>query len=76
VQWFHQSQNKIARILSNSTWIMDHVYYPINWREKWPDYYNAMNKYQREGKNKHDDAPDATTGIAEHINLGNNTEYS
>ncbi|ETJ28944.1 TerL, partial [human gut metagenome] len=55
---------------------MDHVYYPINWREKWPDYYNAMNKYQREGKNKHDDAPDATTGIAEHINLGNNTEYS
>ncbi|KZK08892.1 Phage terminase large subunit [Lactococcus lactis subsp. lactis bv. diacetylactis] len=24
-----------------------------------------MTTYQREGKNKHDDAPDATTGIAE-----------
>ena len=26
-----------------------------------------MTKYQKEGKNKHDDAPDATTGIAEKI---------
>ena len=26
-----------------------------------------MIKYQREGKNAHDDAPDATTGIAENI---------
>lgn len=24
-----------------------------------------MTKYQREGKNAHDDAPDATTGVAE-----------
>lgn len=67
VKWFHQSQNKIARILSNSTWVMDHIYYPKNWKDKWPEYYEAMNKYQREGKNAHDDAPDATTGIAENI---------
>ena len=67
IKWFHQSQNKVARILSNSTWIMDHIYYPRNWKDKWPEYYDAMNKYQREGKNKHDDGPDATTGIAENI---------
>ncbi|AUM96158.1 MULTISPECIES: phage terminase large subunit [Clostridium] len=67
VKWFHQSQNKVARILSNSTWVMDHIYYPVNWKDRWPEYYEAMNKYQREGKNKHDDAPDATTGIAENI---------
>ncbi|NFP92401.1 phage terminase large subunit [Clostridium sporogenes] len=67
VKWFHQSKNKKARILSNATWVMDHVYYPVNWRDKWPEYYNAMVKYQREGKNKHDDAPDATTGVAESI---------
>ncbi|NFO12742.1 terminase [Clostridium botulinum] len=67
VKWFHQSQNKIARILSNATWVMDHIYYPKNWREKWPEYYDAMIKYQREGKNKHDDAPDATTGVAENM---------
>lgn len=67
VNTFHQSKNKQARILSNATWVMDHIYYPINWMDKWPEYYNAMIKYQREGKNAHDDAPDATTGIAEKI---------
>lgn len=65
VKWFHQSKNKVARILSNSTWVMDHIYFPSNWRDKWPEYYKAMVSYQREGKNKHDDAPDATTGVAE-----------
>lgn len=67
---FHQSKNKQARILSNATWVMDHVYYPSNWKDRWPEYYEAMIKYQKEGKNKHDDAPDATTGIAEKIGLG------
>ncbi|SHH56504.1 phage uncharacterized protein (putative large terminase), C-terminal domain-containing protein [Sporanaerobacter acetigenes DSM 13106] len=71
IKWFHQSKNKQARILSNSTWVMDHIYYPANWRDKWPEYYKAMTTYQREGKNKHDDAPDATTGIAEKIGTGN-----
>lgn len=65
VSWFHQSKNKIARINSNATWVMGHIYYPVNWRDRWPDYYKAMNAYQREGKNAHDDAPDATTGVAE-----------
>ncbi len=65
ISWFHQSKNKVARIVSNATWIMKHVYYPVNWRDKWPDYYKAMTTYQREGKNAHDDAPDATTGVAE-----------
>ncbi len=65
IDWFHQSQNKMARILSNSTFVMDHIYFPWNWRERWPEYYKDMNSFQREGKNKHDDAPDATTGFAE-----------
>lgn len=65
--WFHQSKNKKARILSNSTWVMDHIYFPVNWRDKWPEYFQAMNEYQREGKNAHDDAPDATTGVCEVI---------
>ena len=70
VKWFHQSKNKKARIISNATWIMDHVYFPVNWRDRWPEYFEAMNKYQKEGKNKHDDAPDATTGIAEKVGKG------
>lgn len=67
---FHQGENKAARILSNSTWVMQHIYFPANWRDRWPEYYDAMNKYQKEGKNAHDDAPDATTGIAEKIGRG------
>lgn len=63
--WFHQSKNKKARILSNSSWVQNHIYYPVNWRDRYPEYYEAMTKYQREGKNAHDDAPDATTGVAE-----------
>ena len=65
IRWFHQSKNKKARILSNATWVMEHVLYPFNWMHKWPDYYKAMVQYQRDGENKHDDAPDCTTGVAE-----------
>lgn len=64
-KWFHQSKNKKARIISNSSWIQNHIYFPVNWRDRFPEYYAAMTKYQREGKNAHDDAPDATTGVAE-----------
>lgn len=67
IKWFHQSSNKIARIISNSAWVMEHIYFPVNWANRWPEYYEAMVKYQKEGKNAHDDAPDATTGIAEKI---------
>lgn len=70
IEPFHQSKNKQARILSNATWVMDHIYFPADWRNRWPEYFKAMNEYQREGKNKHDDAPDATTGIAEKIGVG------
>lgn len=70
INMFHQSKNKAARILSNATWVMDHIYFPVNWRDKWPEYHDAMIKYQKEGKNKHDDAPDATTGVAEKVGRG------
>ena len=70
VRWFSQNKNKQARIYSNSAWVMQHIYFPEDWRNRWPQYYDAMIKYQREGKNKHDDAPDATTGVAEKIGAG------
>ena len=70
VRPFYQSANKIARILSNSTWVMNHIYFPVNWKDRWPEYHDAMIRYQREGKNAHDDAPDATTGIAEKVGAG------
>lgn len=69
ISWFHQSKNKVARIISNATWVMNHIYFPVNWRDRWPDYYRAMTTYQRDGKNQVDDGPDATTGVAETMYL-------
>lgn len=67
IRTFHQTNNKNARILSNATWVMEHIYYPSNWHNKWNEYFVSMKEYQREGKNTHDDAQDATTGVAENI---------
>ena len=68
INWFHQSKNKQARILSNSTWVMDHIYFPKNWMDRWPEFAKAILNYQKEGKNKNDDGPDTLTGIAEKNN--------
>lgn len=65
VRWFAQTKNKQARILTAAPWIMEHLYFPADWRARWPDYAAAMCAFQRAGKNTHDDAPDATTGVAE-----------
>ena len=68
INWFHQSKNKQARILSNSTWVMDHIYFPKNWMDRWPEFAKAILTYQKEGKNKNDDGPDTLSGIAEKNN--------
>ena len=65
VKWFHQSKNKIARILSNSTSVMNNVYFPVNWEDRWADFARDIKKYQKEGKNEHDDAEDCLTGVYE-----------
>jgi predicted phage terminase large subunit-like protein len=70
IKWFTQWKNKVARILSNATWCMEHIYFPENWRDKWSELYDHLTKYQKEGKNLHDDAEDALTGIAEDLSAG------
>lgn len=72
---FHQSANKQSRILSNSAWVENNIYFPSDWATRWPDFYEAMGSYQREGKNAHDDAPDAVTGIAETIIEADDFEF-
>lgn len=65
IKWFHQGENKVARILSNSTGVMNNVLFPVGWQDRWPEFAKAMRTYQREGKNAHDDAPDCVTGVYE-----------
>jgi predicted phage terminase large subunit-like protein len=65
VEWFHQSENKAARILSNATAVTNTVMMPIGWKYLWPAFYNAVTNLPRQGKWMHDDAPDCLTGIVE-----------
>ena len=44
---------------------MDHIFFPANWQDKWTEFYDHLHKFQREGKNAHDDAEDALTGVIE-----------
>lgn len=72
IKWFHQSKNKVARILSESNFVMEHIYFPKNWKTRFPKFYEDMISYQRNGKNSHDDAQDTVTGIAEMLNSNSN----
>ena len=66
VEWFHQSGNKVARILSNSATVLHTLRMPSNWHLLWPEFYAHLTTFKRELKaNSHDDAADALTGIVE-----------
>lgn len=64
---FHQSKNKESRILTNATGVMQNIYFPKGWNKRWPDAYEHMTTFQREGKNKTDDIQDCITGINENL---------
>lgn len=68
ITWFHQNKNKQTRILVNSANVMEQVIMPEGWEKKYPQFYQDVMKYQRKGKNKHDDGPDTLTGLVEIIN--------
>lgn len=66
VEWFHQSANKEARILSNSATVLHNIRMPRGWNRRWPLFYANLTTYRRLFKaNKHDDAADVLTGIVE-----------
>lgn len=66
VEWFHQSGNKEARILSHSATVLHNLRFPRNWRQRWPELYNHLTTYRRQfGANRWHDAADVVTGIVE-----------
>ena len=64
---YTQTKNKEARILSESTFIQDNIYFPMDWNVRYKEAYNSMRDYQRQGKNEHDDIQDNITSIAEEL---------
>ena len=67
IKWFHQSDNKDSRILTQSSFVQEHIYFPLNWKDRWPGFFKSMTTYIKEGKNRNDDAQDCITGIAEQL---------
>ena len=66
VEWFHQSGNKEARILSNSSTAQHLIRFPAGWRHRWPELWAHLNGYRRQFQsNRWHDAADVITGIVE-----------
>ena len=75
IKWFTQTKNKEARIFSSSAYVQEHIYFPVNWKDRFPEFYRDLTGYMKEGKNKYDDCADAVTGIAEMIGRLKNFEF-
>jgi len=65
IKWFHQSQNKFARIFSNSASVNSTFVMPKEWAVKYKDFYDSISDYKKDGSTKHDDGPDCLTGCYE-----------
>lgn len=66
VDWFHQSGNKEARILSHSATVMHNLRFPRGWEQRWPELYAHLTTYRRiYHSNRWHDAADVVTGIVE-----------
>ncbi len=67
IEWFHQSDNKEARILSNSATVLHSIRMPQGWNLRWSELYNHLTTYRRLfSSNRWHDAADVVTGIVEH----------
>ena len=74
VEWFHQGENKMARILSNATSVTNCLRWPDKWDIMWPSVYREMTLASRTRKMAHDDIEDCATGIIEKV-IGNKVKY-
>jgi predicted phage terminase large subunit-like protein len=65
----HQSQNKETRIIMNAGYVKQYFYFRSDYEpgSGYDKFMRALTTYVKMGKNKHDDAPDAVTGLAEYV---------
>lgn len=72
---FTQTKNKVSRILTGATGVMQNVIFPVDWKSMYPKFYKDVTQFQRLGKNKHDDCVDVLTGIYEQLRKRNNSGW-
>jgi len=69
VKWKPTTKNKETRILMKAGLVKEFFYFRDDYDigSQYDNFMKALTSYVRLGKNKHDDAPDAVTGVAEMI---------
>lgn len=72
---FTQTKNKVSRILTGATGVMQNVVFPADWKSMYPKFYKDVTQFQRLGKNKHDDCVDVLTGIYEQLRKRTNSGW-
>lgn len=72
---FTQTKNKVSRILTGATGVMQNVIFPVDWKSMYPKFYKDVTQFQRLGKNKHDDCADVLTGIYEQLRKRHNSGW-
>ena len=56
--------NKITRIIMQSAFILKHFYFVDNGNHSYHQFVQNIESFSKEGKNKHDDAPDCIAGLS------------
>lgn len=72
---FTQTKNKVSRILTGATGVMQNVIFPEDWKSMYPKFYKDVTQFQRLGKNKVDDCVDVLTGIYEQLRKRHNSGW-
>lgn len=77
IEWHPNTTNKETRIIMKSGQIKKFFYFRNDYEtgSDYDLYMKNLKSYKRMGKNKHDDAPDATTGLAERILIPQSIEF-
>lgn len=77
---YTQTENKEARIISNSVAVNDCIIFPEGWESKYPEVYKHLTTFMRDFKaNEHDDIEDVLTSIVEterrELRVGSQEDY-
>ena len=70
IKWKQQTKNKQTRILIASTWIQENIFFPVNIKDRFEEFWEHILTFSKSGKNKHDDAEDCLSSLGENFGDG------
>ena len=68
---YAQKDNKQVKIFNYSNEVNNLVVFPKDWERRWPEFARDVKGFRKEGRNAHDDAPDALSEMVKHKGQAN-----